>query len=286
MRWKTALQFLSLLLLLTSCETNMPIVNNVDEREANEIIVYLAQNGVTSHKVSASTGDIAGTGSANMWNIATAEEDSVRAMALLNEVGLPRRQGTNLLKLFEKTGLMSSDREETIRYHAGLAEELKNTIRKMDGVLDADVQISFPLEEPAPGEEPPKITAAVYIKQQTLAGNPNSHLESKIKRLIAGSIPKLDYNSVSVVADQAQFMGNLNATPCETSENIEKDLVKLWSITMSKSSLSRFRMIFFSLILLVLFFGVGLIWVIYMFYPKIFKKILKIKEILPKKNLK
>src|SRR3990167_237889 len=121
-------------------------------------------------------------------------------MAVLNRAGLPRRVGTNLLELFAKSGLMSSDREETIRYQAGLAEEIKNTIRKFDGVIDTDVQISFPPADVTllPGVTPPKITAAVYVKHQGIMDDPNSHLEIKIKRLLAGSISGLSTEDVSV----------------------------------------------------------------------------------------
>lgn len=274
-------------LILTGCETNLPIVNNVDEREANEIIVYLANNNIQGQKIPASTGEIAVAGGAsNTWNIAVSQENSVRAMALLNEVGLPRRSGTNLLALFAKQGLMSSDREETIRYHAGLAEELKNTIRKMDGVLDADVQISFPIEEPAPGETPPKITSAVYVKHMGVFDDPNNHLESKIKRLIAGSIPKMEYDSVSVISDKSRFMNAMISPSSQIASTLggEKDYVKLWSITMTKSSVGTFRTLFIMMILIIFTFGGALVWMIYKFYPQILKNISKVKEILPIKK--
>jgi len=289
MRLKKILKFFYLsfaLIFLTGCETNMPIVNNVDEREANEIIVYLAKNNVEAQKSPSSAGEIAGAGASNMWNIMVSENDSVKAMALLNEVGLPRRQGTSLLELFAKSGLMSSDREETIRYHAGLAEELKNTIRKMDGVLDADVQISFPLEEPLPGEAPPKITAAIYVKHQGVLDNPNNHLESKIKRLVAGSIPKLEYDSVSVISDRSRFMAWADVKSEAQAKDMEKDYVKLWSVTMSRQSVGAFRTIFFFMLIIILILGAALIWIAYSFYPQIFQKILKIKNVIQTKKNK
>jgi len=289
MRLKKTLKFFFLsfaLIFLTGCETNMPIVNNVDEREANEIIVYLAKNNVESQKAPSTAGEIAGVGASNMWNIMVSNSDSVKAMALLNEVGLPRRQGTNLLTLFAKSGLMSSNREETIRYHAGLAEELKNTIRKMDGVLDADVQISFPLEEPLPGEAPSKITAAIYVKHQGVLDNPNNHLESKIKRLVAGSIPKLEYDSVSVISDRSRFMAWADVKEEALAKDLEKDYVKLWSITMSKQSVGAFRTIFFFMLIIIFVLGAALIWAAYNFYPQIFQKILKIKNVIPTKKNK
>ena len=49
MRLKKLLKFFwfsLILVFLTGCEISMPIVNNIDEREANEIIVYLAKNNI------------------------------------------------------------------------------------------------------------------------------------------------------------------------------------------------------------------------------------------------
>lgn len=283
MRYLQYLCLLSVLLFLSGCESNLPIVNNVDEREANEIIVYLANNGIPAQKMASSAGEIAGaTGGGNKWNIAVEPNDAVRAMGLLNEVGLPRKKGTNLLELFAKTGLMSSDREETIRYHAGLAEELKNTIRKMDGVLDADVQISFPLEEPGIGEAPPKITSAVFVKHMGILDDPNNHLDSKIKRLVAGSIPKMTYDNVSVISDRARFMTAMQESGSQTISTMpDQDYVKLWSIVMSKSSVNKFRFLFFFMIVLVLAFGSLTIWLLIKFYPSVLKNVLQVKKILP-----
>jgi len=48
--------------------------------------------------------------------------------------------------------------------------------------------------------------------------------------------------------------------------------VSIWSIVMTKASLGRFRLVFFSLIALVLILGAGAGWLVYRFYPQIFLK--------------
>ena len=116
---------------------------------------------------------------------------------------------------------MSTDREETIRYNAGLAEQLRNTIRKIDGVLDADVQISFPPAETTPGAPPQKTTAAVYVKHQGVLEDPNSHIETKIKRLLAGSINGLEYDNVSVISDRSRF-ADISLEPEQEADQRQK----------------------------------------------------------------
>ncbi|MBS0624433.1 MAG: type III secretion inner membrane ring lipoprotein SctJ [Verrucomicrobia bacterium] len=258
------------LLILASCSTNHTIVNNLDEREANEIVVFLASKNIVAQKVVAAATGVGAQGPSNMFNISVAADRATDAMAILNRYGLPRRKGTSLLELFAKSGLMSTDREETIRYQAGLAEELKNTIRKIDGVLDADVQISFPPTETAPGAAPQRPTAAVYIKHQGVLEDPNSHVEMKIKRLVSSSVQNLDMNSVSVISDRSKFADIVlepNGEPVGM-RNQQQAYVSIWNIVMTKGSLSKFRWIFFTMIILLLLFGTALGYMIYQFYPQ------------------
>jgi type III secretion protein J len=171
---------------------------------------------------------------------------------------------------------MSSDREETIRYQAGLAEELKNTILKIDGVLDADVQISFPPAEAAalPGAPQPKITAAVYVKHQGILEDPNSHAESKIKRLVAGSVNGLSFEDVAVISDRSRFADivlNAQGEPIGPAK-LQQTHVSVWNIVMTKSSLARFRLLFFGLILLNLILAAGLAFMVYRFLPQLQKR--------------
>src|SRR5437879_2610689 len=116
--------FLFILVFMAGCQTNQSIVNNIDEREANEIVVFLASKGIAAQKIQAPTSSVGGgTATAELYSISVSADQSTEAMSLLNRNGLPRPQGTNLLQLFAKSGLMSSEREETIRYQAGQREE-------------------------------------------------------------------------------------------------------------------------------------------------------------------
>jgi type III secretion protein J len=202
------------------------------------------------------------------------QEKGIEAMALLNRVGLPRPKGVTLLELFAKSGLMSSTMEDTVRYQAGMAEQLKNTIRKIDGVIDADVQISYPPattnQTQAPNAVPPKITAAVYIKHQGILEDPNSHIEVKIKRLVSGSINGLDYDNVFVISDRSRF-ADIAVTP-EVELIGSKPIqtyASIWGLVMTQGSVAKFRFIFFLFILLLLALMGAIGYLIYRFYPNL-----------------
>jgi len=271
---KKSLLFLLLSIFLIGCETNQSIISNIEERQANEIVVFLASKGIAAQKITATQEATPGGGGTTTYDIFVDKDKAVEAMAILNQNGLPRVKGTNLLDLFAKQGLMTSDKEETIRYQAGLEEELKNTIRKIDGVIDADVKISFPSTTeltPAPGTEAAKIKAAVYIKHQGVFDDPNQQLESKIKRLLAGSIESLSYDDVSVISDKSRFTDIKFPSDMKMigPRALEQEYVKIWSVTMTKKSATTFRIIFFTMIFLTFIFTAIAGYFIYKFYPQI-----------------
>ena len=253
------------LFLLAGCEHNMVIIN--------EIVVFLAGKGIAAEKIATVSSAPGGAEGGPKYSISVESGRSTDAMAILNQNGLPRKKGTTLLDLFNNTGLMSSDKQETIRYQAGLAEQIANMIRKIDGVIDADVQLSFPTESTTPmmpgstQEAHKKITAAVYVKHQGILDDPNSHLVIKIKRLVAGSVAGLDVNDVAVISDKSRFTDITLPPSAESLEVKTKEYVSIWSIVMSKSSAARFRVIFFILISAAIAFACVIGWLFWKVYP-------------------
>lgn len=246
-------------LFLTGCEGSTVIVNELDERDANEIIVFLTGYQIPAEKMANASG--AGGGSSTpTWNVAVKTSDKMKALTLLNNNGLPRRRSANLLTLFQKQGLVSSELEEKIRYQAGLAEQIAGTVRKIDGIIDADIQISFPQEDSSPGmpKKTEAITAAVYIKHQGVLDNPNSHLILKIKQLVSSSIPGLSFDNVTVIADKAIFND-----PLSLALKNEPVIVSVWSIRVLREYASKLQMILFGFVVGLALLLVGLIWVIW-----------------------
>lgn len=254
-------------LLFSSCGSTKTIVNGLDEKEANEILVYLSSKGVEANKVRSGEGGGGGGSKIVLWDIAVNAEQATEAMAMLNQAGLPRRRGASLLGIFANTGLVPSDLEQKIRYEAGLAEQIASTIRKIDGVLDAEIQISFPQEDPLnPGQYKGKITSSVYVKHNGVLDDPNSHLISKIKRLVASSVTGLSYDDVTIIPDRARY-GEVQPGSVGLGGEEEKQFVSVWSMVIAKESLTMFRVIFVSLSALILLLLLLLVWIIWKIFP-------------------
>jgi len=271
---KKNLFYLIIAIFLSGCSTTSnSIVTGVDEKEANVILVFLASKGIPAYKEALSAGPGAGAEAAiPKFNIFVDGDRSIEAMAILNNNGLPRRQGTNLLELFAKQGMMTTSKEENIRYQAGLASEIMNMILMIDGVIEADVQISFPQDTVATiGSEAveQKVTASVFVKHQGIIDDPNSHLEMKIKRLVSGSIQGLNIHDVTVVSDRSRFTDVTVNGMGECMGGKPAEYVKIWSIIMSKESATKFRFIFFFLLFLALLLAIIVGWTVWKVYPVI-----------------
>ena len=266
-----ALFLCSIVLILSGCQKSQSVVSGVSERDANMIVVFLDSKGILAFKMKQASSAIGGGGGAAKFDIMVDSTKVIDAMAILNSNGLPRRQGTTLLELFAKQGLMTTDKEETIRYRAGLESQIANMIMLIDGVLDADIQLSFPETDSTSVEATKQVvTAAVYVKHQGIIDDPNAHLDTKIKRLVSGSVNGLDINDVTVVTDRSRFT---DITPADLKQTpISQEYVSIWSIVMSKDSAATFRTIFFFIVLFATIFAAFLGWMVWKFYPTLKKQ--------------
>ncbi len=251
--------FAALLLLCTGCATRTTVVNNISEREANEIVVLLASKGVHAEKAEAATA--AGSTAATTYDVSVPSNQVTEAIVLLNQAGLPRVKGTSLLDLFGSQGLVPSDLQDRIRYQEGLSAQLATTIRKMDGIIDANVQITFPKDDEETKEQ---LTASVYVKHRGILDNPNSLAITKIKRLVSSSIPGLTPENVSVITDRALY-ADISLDPMKQLEE-QRDFTAIWSVIVAKDSVARFRLIFYTFIIILFLLACVLTWLIWKFW--------------------
>jgi len=252
--------------LLAGCDSRRTIVNGLDEKEANGIIVFLSDHNIDAYKVKSEEGGGVGAQSVVLWDISVPEEEATKAMSILNNAGLPRRRGSSLLDIFSKGGLVPTELQEKIKYQAGLAEQIASAIRKIDGVLDAEVVISFPEEDPLnPGAPKEPITASIFVKHSGVLEDPNSHLISRIKQYVTSAVTGLRFENVNLTPVRARYSDLPVGGYAATEE--EKDYVSVWTLILAQESVTRFRFIFFSFTLLILFGTLALVWILWKTYP-------------------
>ncbi len=247
-----------LCLLLTACDTTTVIVHGLNEQDADEIAVLLEREHIPAFKIAENIARGPAGSNQPLWDIAVHGQDRVAAMAILSANGLPRRYSPTLLDLFPASTLVPSDTTEKIRYEAGLAASIAETIRKIDGVVDANVIISFP-----DAESKKPITATVFVKHTGILDDPNSHIVSKIKQLVSSSVAGLTYANVTVVPDRSM----LSLPTPQYALGPSRESIEVWGFVLAESSLGYFQMFFAVSFIVILILGLSIVWFLWKLHP-------------------
>ncbi|HEY3449637.1 MAG TPA: type III secretion protein [Myxococcales bacterium] len=184
-------------LLLAGCQSE--IEHNLNESEANDIVVLLERNHITAHKEKEEGGREV------TWKIAVPKAHMANAMFLLKENELPRPKNPGL-EIFNRGSLIPTATEERAMYLQALAGELARTLSSIDGVLDARVHVNIPQSDDlADRTARPEPSAAVLIKYRAeLSADkkrpPPPIAEEQVQALVARTIQDLKTANVSVIA--------------------------------------------------------------------------------------
>jgi type III secretion protein J len=180
----------TLALLLAGCKVEL--YSGLTEPEANEILAALGGEHIAATKERLDN---------NEWQVQTDEAQLSMALAVLRAQGLPKARTTTMGDVFQKQGLVSTPSEERMRYIFAVSQELSQTLRSVDGVVDARVHVVVPANDPLNDKVRPS-SAAVFIKYR-----PDTDvrlLAPTIKDLVAHSIEGLNHDQVSLSLFEAR----------------------------------------------------------------------------------
>ncbi|MEM7257503.1 MAG: type III secretion inner membrane ring lipoprotein SctJ [Pseudomonadota bacterium] len=173
-------------LLLWGCESQV-LFSDLSENEANEIVAALYSSDLTVEKV--------GDPKKNSYQIYTDKASFSRAVAVLQQQGLPRERFESVGEVFQKDGFVSSPLEERARLNYAISQELSRTISNIDGVIMSRVHLAVPKKAHLADNVEPS-SASVFIKHR-----PDVDLSGsigKIKSLIVTGMENLPYDNVTV----------------------------------------------------------------------------------------
>jgi type III secretion protein J len=216
--------------LLAAC--GVPVAGGLDDAEANRIFVALDRANVDAVKEQ----DPAGEG---RWRVTVARDDLPRALAVMREEDLPRRDPLGVSDAVGKGSLVPSEAAEHAQLVAAIAGELERSLQGIDGVLKARVHLNVPSPNPLRDAVPARGSAGVLVEHR--GATPPVSAES-IQRLVAGGVPGLAPADVVVV---------MVARPAPAGPEGETGLAHVGPIAVTRASMHPLQAALVALIALV-----------------------------------
>ncbi|WP_213990338.1 EscJ/YscJ/HrcJ family type III secretion inner membrane ring protein [Sodalis sp. dw_96] len=176
-----------LVLALTACKDE-PLLKELDQQQANEIIATLQRNNIEAAK-----SDKGKTG----YSISVQKGDIPAAVDLLKIHGLPSRPRMEIAQLFPSDSLVSSPRAEKARLYSAIEQRLEQSLQTMDGVLSGRVHVSYDIDSGETGRASAPIHLSALVSYRADADP--SLLISDIKRFLKNSFNQVEYDNISVV---------------------------------------------------------------------------------------
>jgi type III secretion protein J len=209
---------------LSAC--NVVLYDNLDQKQANEIVATLFRQGIPAERTVAKNG---------RYSVTVEEGRFAEAMAILNENGLPKQEFTSLGEVFKNDGIVSSPVQERAQMIYALSQELARTISDIDGVLSSRVHLVLPENDPLRQQLIPS-SASVFIRHAANAQIGN--LIPQVKMLVANGVAGLSYDKVSVV------LIPVDVPQKQVSLPPEQELTSVLGVWIHRDSVSRATWIF------------------------------------------
>jgi len=203
-------------LLLSACEAEL--YNNLDQRQANEMVATLQQRGIPAQRVPVKGGQ---------YTVMVDKGRFADAINVLNEAGLPKQEFQSMGQVFKKDGLVSSPTQERAQMIFALSQELSKTVSEIDGVLSARVHLVLPENDPLRQQLVPS-SASVFIRHRSNAQVAN--LVPQVKMLVANGVAGLSYDKVSVVLVPADAQ--------KPTQGQDLEMVSFFGIWMQRENLA------------------------------------------------
>ena len=259
----TLILMVGFLMNLTACK-EVALVHDLNERDANEIIVLLARNNIPSNKQKEVRNQEV------FWFIQVSPNDEMQARSILVAHRLPRVRQGGLEGICKDAGLILTPKTERCRELLASKGEIINSLESIPGVVHADVVLNIPEKDNFPDENvpQPRPTASVTVQYLKDANVKTRLTEAKVQEFVANTITDLDSRDVSVVisylaqtlhspiAIQQQQQGQNQTGQLPTHDSSKpsngnntddpehnEDLVSIGGIKMDASSAKKFKLI-------------------------------------------
>lgn len=184
---------LASLAMMVMAGCGQPLHHDLDEAQANAMVVALSQHGFEAEKIrDPHDGD--------RWAVSVPQADRVEAWSVLQQEGLPRPAASGFGDFYPGGGLIPTAQEERVVLQYATARELQTSLLKVDGIVDAHVHLVLP-EQPRVQMSNTAVAqprASVLVQWRDRNGHPPLD-EQAIRDLVSGAVEGLQGERVHVV---------------------------------------------------------------------------------------
>lgn len=190
-RWGLAI----VLALFCAACGEVEVYGDLSQADANEMVVLLAQSGLAAQLTKITKQN------ETKYGVQVPKAEIDRARAILQQNNLPKQKKPGLAEIYKSSGPIPSAQEQRARYILALKGEIVNALeQKIPDVIEADVLLNIPTEEPLSIDAvPQKPSASVVLKVRPTEQALATLTEEKIQRFVANAVSKLDPRDVSVI---------------------------------------------------------------------------------------
>lgn len=243
------------LLVFVACGKEA-LFQDLEEREANEILVVLYKNGIEADKLMVE-------GTQEVTFAVQVPRDKIQdARRILVENKLPRKKELGFSGICKEKGLIPTPEEEKCRKLLALKGEIINSLERIPGVIEADVVLNIPEVSEFAAEDAekkrPTASAVIHVRREEAGVDLR---EGNVQRFISNTVENLDPRDVAVIisyADSPQKVvaqGPQGVTPSGNGAVSGAPVTTIAGLTLQQDSLKRFKI--YAVIFLVVLIGIS-----------------------------
>ena len=264
--------FVFLFCILAMACNEVDIVHDLQERDANEILVVLNMHNIHANKEKSEKNQEV------TWIVKVKASDEQLSRSVLVANNLPRVRLGGLMGICQDAGMILTPKTEKCRELLAYKGEIINLLESVACVVSADVVLNIPEKLDFPDEKTvqlhPTATASVKYLKDCTAGTKLS--EQRVQDIVANAVSGLDPRDVAVVisyldaglptAVKVAENGAAVTPDCPevavAADGQPTNLVQVVGLSMEASSAQKFKVVTVAFLFLFLMITAAFVYVL------------------------
>jgi type III secretion system YscJ/HrcJ family lipoprotein len=190
------------LLLLTGCARE-PLLESLDERQANEVIAVLLRHNIDAGKVNAGKGG---------YQVQVGPRDLPEAIELMQRYDLPSAPRSQVSSAFPADSLVSTPLGERARLISAVEQRLEESLQLFEGVQSTRVHLNYDANLGTEGRRAERRRMHVAAVVAHAPGVDEEVLLQSVKRFLRNTFDGIEYDNVSVILTEVEGPRTLAVT--------------------------------------------------------------------------